>query len=834
MVLWLVVVFVGLTLVRLAVTALLADSSGALSVADVSRLRLADVGLALVALGVATSLVTQRFHGAMSTLMETTERVDTAVTAAENQAAESRSSTLLVARAVSHATKLARRADTAEPMTPAEIRALSQSVLRVSDISTLSGGRVSEESDRFGLRQLVTRCVDGVANGDVSVALSIDAAVPNGLRGDVERLDRALTALLEAAASDASTGALSLRVNGTRSSGKVDVTFSIWETGIATLAGDRAASSSGALALPPDVQVVAAMAERIGGTVRVSRRDSGAPAFELSAPFGFNAADAKDDASEWKPRSSELQSRNDANTQSAVLEAVGPEAVVSETPVPEAAKRVADDDGLDAELDAAMDAAMETAPMASQPDGGLPPWPSGSVDVPAFIPSDRAPRTAGHSPRTLLDDSTVPLEPDIRAALLANSAADVPSANDLAAKRAGYVNEAASQDDAETGVWRKTEDERNSPPTMRIHPAEEPAAASPRMPIATGARDGVINDDTIPVPKLLADASGWSEGVELMDSGDLMSVSGSVSSWTVRDTQLVDVVPESSSSTDAPLFAGPGVYGVEPSPRVERTDGSTPVVQRSDDAHTVARERRVLVVDDDAMARWSLTGQLSLFGYSVDAVAGGKAALEALSKRSYDAVLLDTYMPDMNGFETAARIRATSGSRVPIIALSDIDSAAERARCEAAGIDEFVKKPFDGEALAAVVDQLVTARRSTESGAFAPDGLDPEVLQRLEGIQTASEQPDLVQRMVGTFIERAENAFTAFDLGFDEADPALIRVTAERLRRSCATLGAVTMEEISGQVSSALAQGDLDGAKPLVSALEAEFARVRPALLARV
>ena len=169
----------------------------------------------------------------------------------------------------------------------------------------------------------------------------------------------------------------------------------------------------------------------------------------------------------------------------------------------------------------------------------------------------------------------------------------------------------------------------------------------------------------------------------------------------------------------------------------------------------------------------------------------------------------DTNMPGINGFETAARIRKDEGDGpyVPIVAVSEEGSGDEHARCLAAGINELLAKPVDAEQLAAVVDRLVlpssatvaarriTVAKKTNVRSTAP-GLDTEILERLERIQRVSDQGDLIRQMVDTFEAKASAAFEAFELAIEEGDPTLVRLTADRLRRSCATLGVVRMERL--------------------------------------
>ena len=93
---------------------------------------------------------------------------------------------------------------------------------------------------------------------------------------------------------------------------------------------------------------------------------------------------------------------------------------------------------------------------------------------------------------------------------------------------------------------------------------------------------------------------------------------------------------------------------------------------------------------------------LSKLGYGVDVVGDGKAALEALNHHSYDLILMDFHMPEMDGLEATKAIRAHGGawSKIPIIALTASALVGERDKCIAAGMNDYLAKPIDSEALA--------------------------------------------------------------------------------------------------------------------------------------
>ena len=112
---------------------------------------------------------------------------------------------------------------------------------------------------------------------------------------------------------------------------------------------------------------------------------------------------------------------------------------------------------------------------------------------------------------------------------------------------------------------------------------------------------------------------------------------------------------------------------------------------------------KLLLVDDSTTNRMLAVTILGHMGYEADAVPNGQKAIEAVRDGDYAAVLMDIWMPEMDGFEATAAIRDLPEPRcyTPVIAMTAHAGPDERQRCLAAGMDEHVGKPIDRAVLAA-------------------------------------------------------------------------------------------------------------------------------------
>jgi two-component system, sensor histidine kinase and response regulator len=133
-----------------------------------------------------------------------------------------------------------------------------------------------------------------------------------------------------------------------------------------------------------------------------------------------------------------------------------------------------------------------------------------------------------------------------------------------------------------------------------------------------------------------------------------------------------------------------------------------------------ATRLRVLLAEDNAVNQKIACRFLEKEGHHVTLASDGRQALAAIERENFDVVLMDVQMPEMDGFEATAAIRALerdTGKHLPIIAMTAHAMAGDRERCLAAGMDNYIAKPINARALIEVLQQFSDAAREQASPA---------------------------------------------------------------------------------------------------------------------
>ena len=256
--------------------------------------------------------------------------------------------------------------------------------------------------------------------------------------------------------------------------------------------------------------------------------------------------------------------------------------------------------------------------------------------------------------------------------------------------------------------------------------------------------------------------------------------------------------------------------------------------------------RRVLAADDSPVNREVLAEALARLGVQVVSVDSGEAAIAAVESAEFDLVFMDGSMPGMDGFEAARRIRAfEAGSGrplVPIVALTAHVIGRHAESWRAAGMSDFVAKPFTLASIDACLERWLGASGPSPApnvilaDAASPvslsehsDGLlDDAVLASIREMQAQGD--DLAGRVIALYIEHAPRLLGAV-LATDADDSKALAEAAHALKSLSRNIGAIRVGNLCDSIESAERSEDAIGARdrlgPAVLATLDELQRPR-------
>jgi CheY-like chemotaxis protein len=120
---------------------------------------------------------------------------------------------------------------------------------------------------------------------------------------------------------------------------------------------------------------------------------------------------------------------------------------------------------------------------------------------------------------------------------------------------------------------------------------------------------------------------------------------------------------------------------------------------------------RILLVDDDRQTRLKLSRNLESEGYTVGVAQGGRQALDMLESESFDLIILDILMPEVDGFTVLSQVKATPAlSEIPVVVISAVDDPDSIEKCRQLGAAEYLIKPVSAEHLNACVSSVLAAK----------------------------------------------------------------------------------------------------------------------------
>ncbi|HEX4628234.1 MAG TPA: response regulator, partial [Gemmatimonadales bacterium] len=239
--------------------------------------------------------------------------------------------------------------------------------------------------------------------------------------------------------------------------------------------------------------------------------------------------------------------------------------------------------------------------------------------------------------------------------------------------------------------------------------------------------------------------------------------------------------------------------------------------------HSIAESRHalhILLAEDNPVNQQVATAMLVKRGHQVDVVSNGREAVDAVKARSYDVVLMDIQMPEMDGFEATGRIRGLpQGHTLPIIALTAHALSGERERCLARGMSGYLAKPFKAHDLFAAVEA------GGEGGSAPPPAPAASPAVDVDGFRRTMEEAgaaEAVDGILATFVESVPQRLDALVSAAGGAEAEPLQRAAHAFKSAAATIGARTLATLLEAMETAARSGDLTAARDNLESVRTE------------
>lgn len=262
---------------------------------------------------------------------------------------------------------------------------------------------------------------------------------------------------------------------------------------------------------------------------------------------------------------------------------------------------------------------------------------------------------------------------------------------------------------------------------------------------------------------------------------------------------------------------------------------------------------QILLVEDNPVNQQVARSMLGQLGCHVVVANNGHEAVAAFQREASDAILMDCQMPELDGYEATRRIRqlehGENSRRTPIIALTANALSGDRERCIAAGMDDYLSKPFS---LADVEDilsahlsqmaerdsadnvsngssQLITDEQFIATTEADDSVLDRDALVTIRQLQQPN-SPCLLSEIIRLYLDTSEQLLNDLRSAIDSDNASSMSAAAHTLKSSSANVGAMGLADYCKQLEAAGRAGKLNDASPLFAKLEMEYRRVVRAL----
>ena len=274
--------------------------------------------------------------------------------------------------------------------------------------------------------------------------------------------------------------------------------------------------------------------------------------------------------------------------------------------------------------------------------------------------------------------------------------------------------------------------------------------------------------------------------------------------------------------------------------------GEIPVITR----HTIQEARRrldILLAEDNIVNQKLAVKMLEKRGHRVVVASNGREAIEELERKTFDLVLMDVQMPEMDGFEATKKIRVHElelatrnpqlATRTPIVAMTAHAMKGDRERCLEAGMDEYISKPIKVEKLFGVIEKLVHKSRNNKGERLSPSSRNhglpaTDVFDLAKALEVVDGDIELFRAIADLFLVNLPDHIAQIREGIAKGNANAVQRTAHSLKGSVSNFGAKRAFEIACRLEVMGKEGKLSETHGALNKMEGELKELEAAMKA--
>ncbi|MDX2495410.1 MAG: response regulator [Desulfuromusa sp.] len=267
------------------------------------------------------------------------------------------------------------------------------------------------------------------------------------------------------------------------------------------------------------------------------------------------------------------------------------------------------------------------------------------------------------------------------------------------------------------------------------------------------------------------------------------------------------------------------------------------ITKYSLEKETLRFNAKILLAEDNLVNQQVAKGVLRKLGCKVYLAINGMEAISSMENNSYDIIFMDCQMPRMDGYEATGQIRqkeigAQDSKRMPIIALTANALSGDREKCLAAGMDDYISKPFGQNRIAEIlkrwlpnnlqeiVGQPPSQRESPDititSEPTESDVINQKALENIRALQSEGAE-NILNKIINLFLDDTPKQLEKLHQALHDKDANTVRSVSHSLKSSSASLGALSMSALLKELEEKGRTNSLAGATELFDQVKNEF-----------